>query len=191
MNETKLLGTYITNDLKWKKNTSELVKKANKRMFLLSRAAAYTSNSQDLKRIYLTYIRSILDQSAVVWHSSLTNKNRNDIERIQKVAVRIILGKNFKNYNEGLNTLRLEDLNTRREKTCLKFAEKCLANEKLKSMFPKSINLHKMKKRKNQIFKENFSKTKRYRQSSIPYMINLLNIKNNRKMKILKQSKAI
>jgi len=71
------------------------------------------------------------------------------------------------------------------------FAEKCLANEKLKSMFPKSINLHKMKKRKNQIFKVNFSKTKRYRQSSIPYMINLLNIKNNRKMKILKQSKAI
>ena len=86
VNETKLLGTYITNDLKWKKNTAELVKKANKRMFLLSRAAAYTSNSQDLKRIYLTYIRSILDQSAVVWHSSLTNKNRNDIERIQKVT---------------------------------------------------------------------------------------------------------
>ena len=86
--------------------------------------------------------------------------NKNDIERIQKVAVRIILGKNYKNYNEGLKTLRLEDLNTRREETCLKFAEKCLANEKLKSMFPKSINLHKMKKRKNLIFKEFFSKTK-------------------------------
>ena len=100
VNDKKLLGTYITNDLKWNKNTSELVKKANKRMLLLSRAAAFTSNSHDLKRIYLTYIRSIVDQSAVVWHSSLTEKNRNDIERIQKVAVRIILGKNLKNYKK-------------------------------------------------------------------------------------------
>ena len=28
VSETKLLGTYITSDLKWDKNTSELVKKS-------------------------------------------------------------------------------------------------------------------------------------------------------------------
>ena len=49
VDETKLLGTYLTSDLKWNKNTSELIKKAYKRMPLLTRAAAYTSNSQDLK----------------------------------------------------------------------------------------------------------------------------------------------
>ena len=125
VNETKLLGTFITNDLKWNKNTSELIKKANKRMLLLSRAAAYTSNSQDLKRVYLTYIRSILDQSAVVWHSSLTKKNINDIERVQKVAVRIILGRNFRNYNDGLKKLRLQNLNDRRGNISLKFAQNC------------------------------------------------------------------
>ena len=30
--EVKLLGTYITDDLKWNKNTTELVKKSYKRM---------------------------------------------------------------------------------------------------------------------------------------------------------------
>ena len=35
VNETKLLGTYITSDLKWDRNTSYLVKKAWKRMQLL------------------------------------------------------------------------------------------------------------------------------------------------------------
>ena len=30
--ETKLLGTIITNDLKWKKNTEKIVKESNKRM---------------------------------------------------------------------------------------------------------------------------------------------------------------
>ena len=156
-------------------------------MLLLSRAAAYTSNSQDLKRIYLTYIRSIVDQSAVVWHSSLTEKNRNDIERVQKVAVRIILGKNFINYNEGLKKLRLQNLNDRREYTCLKFAQKCLKNDKLRNMFPKSLKISNMKKRKNEKFKVKFSKTERYRKSAIPYMVNLLNMNYSIKEKILKR----
>ena len=33
--ETKLLGTILTNDLKWNRNTEELIKRANKRMVLL------------------------------------------------------------------------------------------------------------------------------------------------------------
>ena len=72
--ETKLLGTFITDDLKWDKNTSKLVKKGFQRMQLLNKAAKFTSKIQDLKKIYMTYIRSILEQSAVVWHSSLTKK---------------------------------------------------------------------------------------------------------------------
>ena len=154
-------------------------------MLLLSRAAAFTSNSQDLKRIFLTYIRSIVDQLAVVWHSSLTEKNKNDIERIQKVAVRIILGKNYTNYNEGLKKLRLQNLNDRRENACLKFAQKCIKNEKVKNMFPISVKLSKMIKRKSDKFKVKFARTKRYRQSAIPYMVNLLNINNSMKKNIL------
>ena len=63
--EVKLLGTYITDDLKWNKNTTELVKKSYKRMQLLNRAASLTKNVRDLRSIDLTYLRSILDQSAV------------------------------------------------------------------------------------------------------------------------------
>jgi len=42
--ETKLLGTYLTENLKWNKNCAETIKKANKRMQLLSRAASFTEN---------------------------------------------------------------------------------------------------------------------------------------------------
>jgi hypothetical protein len=72
--ETKLLGTHITQDLKWNKNTAEIVKKAWQRMQLLNKSSGFTSNIWDLKQIYLTYVRSILEQSAVVWHSSLSQK---------------------------------------------------------------------------------------------------------------------
>ena len=127
--------------------------------------------------------------AAVVWHSSLTKKNRNDIERIQKVAVRIILGKNYTNYNEGLKQLRLQNLNDRRENACLKFAQKCIKNDKVKNMFPISAKMCKRSKRKSDKFKVKFIRTKRYRQSAIPYMVNLLNINNRIKKNILKKTK--
>ena len=104
--ETKLLGTYITEDLRWNKNTAEIVKKAWQRMQLLNRASRFTSNKWDLKQIYLIYIRSILEQSAVVWHSSLSQKNKRDLERVQKVAVKVILGQNYIPYKAGLELLK-------------------------------------------------------------------------------------
>ena len=76
--EIKLLGTIVTNDLKWDKNTKLLTKKGNMRMQLLHKAANFTNESRDLKSIYLTFIRPALEQSAVVWHSSLSEENSTD-----------------------------------------------------------------------------------------------------------------
>ena len=42
-------------------------KKSYKRMQLLTRAAKFKSNQNDLRSIYLTYVRSILEQSVVLW----------------------------------------------------------------------------------------------------------------------------
>ena len=81
---------------------------------------------KDLKKIYLTFIRIILDQPAVVWHSSLTAKYRRDLERVQKSTIRVILGKNYSNYKDGPKKLNLETLNQIRETICLKFAKNCL-----------------------------------------------------------------
>ena len=58
VNETKLLGTTITNDLDWKKNTDRIVKEANKRMVFLHKLSRFTNNKQDLKKVYILQIRS-------------------------------------------------------------------------------------------------------------------------------------
>ena len=77
-------------------------------MQLLNAAAAYTSSKFDLKCIYLTFVRSVLEKSAVVWHSSLNNRNRKDLERVQKAAVRVIMGKSYTTYKNGLKELNIE-----------------------------------------------------------------------------------
>ena len=145
--ETTFLGTVFTDQLTWDRNSEELVKKGYKRLQLLNATASFTKNKKDLKDIYLTFVRSILEQSAVVWHSSLTSKNRVDIERVQKAVVRVIMGNSYKTYRQSLKELRLDTLEKRREILCLKFAKKCLKNEKLKDLFPLSRNKHKMIKR--------------------------------------------
>ena len=91
VSDTKLLGVHITSDLKWNKNTEEIIKKANKRMFLLHNVSKFTSKISDLTTVYKIFIRSILENSCVVWHSSLSEQNSSDIERVQKSACKVIL----------------------------------------------------------------------------------------------------
>ena len=64
---TKLLGVEITDDLKWNNNTESLVKKANMRMELLRKVSEFCTDIEERKNIYILYIRSILEQSCVVW----------------------------------------------------------------------------------------------------------------------------
>ena len=85
--EIKLLGTIITDDLKWGKNTKFLVKRAYGRMELLRQMANFTKSTKDKMHIYKMYIRSVVEQSCVVWHHNISKLNESELERVQKVAV--------------------------------------------------------------------------------------------------------
>ena len=124
VSETKLLGTILTNDLKWDKNTEKIVKRANARMQILRIASSFNPSLADLKIIYVSYVRSLLEQSCTIWHSSLSGENSDDLERVQKSALKIILKDNYKNYTNALNFLEFETLKDRREFLCLHFAKK-------------------------------------------------------------------
>ena len=64
IDSTKLLGTIITNDLKWNENTATIVQKENARMELLRIVASFGASFEDLKLIYILFVRSHLEQSA-------------------------------------------------------------------------------------------------------------------------------
>ena len=116
INSTRLLGTIIQDNLLWDLNTAELVRKANARMELLRKVASFGTNYEELTNIYILFVRSLLEQSATVWHSSLTEDNKSDLERVQKTALKVILGERYKSYQQALNLLGLETLNDRHSK---------------------------------------------------------------------------
>ena len=130
ISQTKLLGTTITDDLKWNVNTKELVKKGNQRMLLLRKSSEFTNSVEDLKIIYKAYVRNLVEQSSVVWGSSLSDENKTDLERVQKNACRIILGNQYTDYENALNKIGLETLEERRKTPALRFGQNCVQNKK-------------------------------------------------------------
>ena len=116
LTKTKLLGVIITNDIKWSENTAYLVKRANARMELLRRMVPFGPSKEDMKTIYIAYIRSILEQSCTIWHSDLNLEDRLALERVQKNAFRNILQDKYETYEKALIDLNMETLFARREK---------------------------------------------------------------------------
>ena len=64
--------------------------------------ASLGASIEDLKIIDFLFIISHLEQSATVLHSSLTVENSNDLERVQKSAVKILLGNQYNGYENWL-----------------------------------------------------------------------------------------
>ena len=85
------------------------------------------------------FIRSKLEHSSVVWSSGLTQEESDDLERIQKTAVKVMIGKHYEDYTKGLESLNMKALVQRRHVLGLKFAKSCLKNEKVKNFFPLNI----------------------------------------------------
>ena len=169
----RLLGTIIQKELQWDLNTRHLVKKANARMEILRRVSSFGAPIQDLKEIYILFIRSLLEQSATVWHSSLTQENAEDLERVQKIALRIILKDKYQTYKKALAKIGLDKLSDRREKLCLIFAQKCTKNPKTSHMFPEKKKLHTMNTRNPEKFEIQPALSDRLRNSPIIYIQNL------------------
>ena len=82
----KVLGTIIDNRLSWDQNCAMLIKKVNARMQLLQKAKSFGATLKQLKHLWITYCRNILERSCTVWHSSLTDQNSDDLERTQKTT---------------------------------------------------------------------------------------------------------
>ena len=119
-------------------------------------------------------MRGILEQAVAVWHPSLTNINRNRLERVQKSALSIILGRSYKSYNRALKTLQLESLFMRRERLCKKLAKKCELSPKFSKWFKRKVKNIPTREKITK-YCEVESQTARFKKSPISFLVNLLN----------------
>ena len=171
--ECQLLGLTLTNDLSWYKNTQKIVKKANVRMIIIHKLYEFNLPVEEMITIYILFIRSMVEYACVVWHSSITEEEITDIERVQKTALRIILREDYMDYNSALATTGLDSLKDRRTQLCVTFAKKCVKSEQNRHLFP--LNPKLVNTRPHEKLFVTHARTDRLAKSAVPYLQRLLN----------------
>ena len=172
ISEIKLVGVVLSEDLTWHKNTQYICEKARLKLWILRRMVTLDLSHDQLFDVYCKEVRSILEFGVPVWHPGLTKKDSNSIERIQKVAIKIILQEKFIDYSSACDYFNTTSLKQRREKLCLTFAMKNLKSEN--TFFEQDQNKINTRKVKD-LVKYFKCRTTRYEKSSLPYMAKLLN----------------
>ena len=175
LEEIKILGLVLQNNLKWKSNTKYITKKAFKRLWIIQRLKNAGASLYDLVDVYNKQVRSILEFGTPVWNPGLTRNEISDIERVQKAFLHILLGQRYVNYEQSLEITGLESLETRRTQLCLKFAKKSANHPKHQHWFKLSDPGGPNTRREKSKFKPPIFRCNRLKKSPIPYLTNLLN----------------
>ena len=171
--QIRLLGVTIRSDLKWYSNTTNIVQRAVNKLWVLRRLKKFGAQTDELIDLYTKYCRSILEYAVPVWHSSITANESSNIERVQKMAIHVILGEKYKSYALALEMVGLETLESRRTKLCINFALKAEKSEKFKHWFRQK---HAVSTRQHtDKYWGPVARTTRLKQSAVPYLTKLLN----------------
>lgn len=129
---------------------------------------------QDLKKIYLTVVRPVLDFACPTYHPLLSKTQSDRLEALQKRAAKIIFGVE-QSYAALVADGSLELLADRRNALCLNFAKKAAASERFgNAWFPlRAESGHNT--RHPEKYLEEKSRTERMRKNPLQYMRHELN----------------
>ena len=161
----------IQNNMNWWEHVTKIVKKAGKRLYMLRLLKRTNANTKALSTVYITVIRPVLEYACQVWHFNIPEYLSDDIERVQKRVLRIILPKLC--YADAREFINIPLLKERRETLCERFF---LTHENLQTIneLPnKSAATYDFRTKCK--YNNYFCKTERFRKSFLPQIISKLN----------------
>ena len=118
-------------------------------------------------------IRPILEYACPAWHPGITQTQSDQIERVQKRALRIILANRYDSYARALERTGIPTLSSRREDLCLRFARSALKSSQWNYWFTPNDQSRTL--RNIRLCKEPKCRTERFKRSPIPYFTKQLN----------------
>ena len=135
VNTFKLLGVILNDKLTWDDHVHYIVGKAAKRLYFLRLLKRANVPSEQIIRVYESTVRSVLEYAAEVWHPGLSQTHAQQIEHIQKRALRIALPTH--DYSSALSSTNMLTLNERREEICRNwFTNICNTSHPLNHLLP-------------------------------------------------------
>ena len=103
VDEIKVVGYIMRNDMKTSSNTAYLIAKAYKRMWIIRRLKDLGASTPQLIDSLQKQVLSVLWLGAPAWFCQLTQCEKADIDRVAKVALRIIYGDTYGGFESALH----------------------------------------------------------------------------------------
>lgn len=125
----KLLGVHIQDNLKFDEHISKICAKATVRIHFMKQLKRGNVQIEDMLHYYYATIRPILEYACPAWNTSLTSKEIDKLEQVQKRALSIIFDLPvYECYNQFCNDNSIETLFYRRMILCRSFFERSVLN---------------------------------------------------------------
>ena len=122
VNSVKLLGINLNSDFSWKSHVEAITSKATQRIYFLKQLRRAGVPQSNLLHFYTGVIRPVLEYAAPVWNHLLSKTQIDQIEAIQRRALRIIYSyTNDMPYINALYCASIPSLVDRREQLSRKF----------------------------------------------------------------------
>ena len=176
VDSAKILGVNINDNLKWHTQVSQMVKKANGRLYMLKLLKHFNLPRDDLVTIFSGFVRPSAEHAAPVWHPGLTSEESAALERIQRRACRIIMGRQYTSYDDALKACGLDSMYVRREQLCLSFFNSLMESDRFSDWIPPTRgSVHHRNLRNANKLSIPMCNTKRCMNSPMVYMTKLWN----------------
>ena len=172
----KALGMYFSNRPTMVEQVKSILRKFRSRFWTLRNLKNSGFTQEEL--VYTTMIRHVADYACVVYHSSLTDQQDEELDRLQNHALKCIFGPmSGRKLREaaGVTTLR-----KRREDMCDKFALKLLDNPLFGHWLPLKQTRESKRHGKQEIYLEENARYNRLVNSPLFYYRRRLNGKEGK-----------
>ena len=176
VHEVKLLGVHLNDRLTWSTHVAHVLSTARKRFFILYHARNFKFSDKTMVTMYQWYIRTPMEYAAPVWHPGLTVQQHQQLERVQKRCLRIILGHRYEHYEQALQLLHLQPLYDRREMLTLRLARSMLRHPQHRDLLPPTGHqVHGRNTRHGHRLQQVNMRHARYKNTFVPYAVDMLN----------------
>ena len=155
--------------MKWNLHIQTISKTFKNKLWTIRRLKSIGGSLDDMRQVYITQIRPVTETACPAWNSALTQQNIDNLEKLQKLALKLILENKYISYENALKKLKLTTLKERRLKLSVSFSKKTVKNDKYSPWFKRTS--HNTRQR----FANSYGRTTAYQKSPLPYLTNLLN----------------
>ena len=124
----KYLGVWLTSTLSWSVHISKVCARARRQVGILYRKFYGHANSPTLFKLYLSFVRPLLEYAAPVWdphHKGLIDS----LESVQKFGLKVVTGAWDSDYVTLLSSCNISSLQSRRRQLKMLFLYKIIHGE--------------------------------------------------------------